>query len=226
MGVAARDRRTFPFDLVTRESSRDSRREFDRPMITRVRVEFGKNSLSSSEASNAAMRFDFLEKRSLRSIPTDLIRRVKIHVSADADRQVPPCVRPAVCPRLPARLIVPLIRLNCFLARSCENDITRNPTRDYRHAARILARARDPGLDFVALYREATLARKKYRQLDAIRAASAVGAVAFVRGEMSCGENAAANSPIGECRVKSRFIPLSRYARRTLDASRSISRKD
>jgi len=86
----------------------------------------------------------------LGSIPTDLIR-VKNHASADADRQVPPCVRPAVCPRLPARLIVPLIRLNCFLARSRENDITRNPTRGYRHVARVLARARDPGLDFVAL---------------------------------------------------------------------------
>lgn len=38
-------------------------------------------------------------------------------------------------PEAPAQcLIVPLIRLNCFLARSRENDIVRNPTKGYGHA--------------------------------------------------------------------------------------------
>lgn len=53
-------------------------------------------------------------------------------------------------PEAPARLIVPLIRLNCFLARSRENDTARNPTKGYGHAA-------DRGLDFLA---SETLLRK------------------------------------------------------------------
>lgn len=54
-------------------------------------------------------------------------------------------LRPAVCPKQkhPARLIVSLIRLNCFLARSRVNDITRNPTKGYGHAGPFESRPRE-----------------------------------------------------------------------------------
>jgi len=131
----------FPFDLALANRSTDSAR--------------GSGRVSSSESS---FRVGDSDERFLVSDPdVSDSERENSRGRRCQCRQVPPCVRPAVCPRLPARLIVPLIRLNCFLARSCENDITRNPTRGYRHAAR----SRDPGLDFVALYRNATLAVEK-----------------------------------------------------------------
>lgn len=69
--------------------------------------------------------------------------RLKTFAGAAVDREKSLSVRPAVCPKPPAYLIVSLIRLNCFLARSRENDITRNPTKGYGHAARLIARARE-----------------------------------------------------------------------------------
>jgi len=66
-------------------------------------------------------------------------------------------------PEALARLIVPLIRLNCFLARSRENDTVRNPTRGYEYATRL--NYVRPWSWFSCVVLLDIVKRKNYRQL-------------------------------------------------------------